>query len=280
MKDWTVKRVLVTPEVAEKWLAANNNPRRMRPAHIAFLSRVARSGSWGMDPSAIVFDWNGRLINGQHRLSMIVETGLSFPFVVIENANPGSAAHLDTGIMVRSLADTIALVDKAAVNTKGVAAVCQLLWRYSNTSIEDSDRLSGHEIVETFEEHPDVARSVRLVTNKPPCAGSNIAFVHYLGWTADPETADSWVSAIMTGETPIGCPARAIREYLLRTDSSFHGTKERGMLIRGLMRNFNSFRAREHYSKFVMNSGSEKIPVIRGCKVSRAAPETPREGDL
>lgn len=269
-KDWSVRKVLVTPELAAKWLARNVNPRKMRPAHVAFLCRIAQAGSWGMDASAIVFDWAGNLINGQHRLTMVVQTGMSFEFVVIVDADPACAPHLDTGIMVRSLADTIALVDKNAVNTTTVAAVCQLLWRYQNTSITDSARLSGHEIVETFEDHPDVVRSVRLLKTSSPCAGSNVAFVHYLAATADPAAADAWVNALMTGCTPIGCPARALREYLLKTESSFHGSKDRGMLIRGLMRNFNSFRAGESYARFVMNNGSEKVPVIQGCKVHRA----------
>jgi hypothetical protein len=68
----------VTPEMAKDWLSRADNQRPIRPTRVAQLVRDYHSDNLGPsgDPVAIGREDEGRLLlNGQHRLSMVVAVG-------------------------------------------------------------------------------------------------------------------------------------------------------------------------------------------------------------
>lgn len=270
-KTWTVRQVRVTPEIARTWLLRNKNPRKLRPHHVAFLCRVALSGAWGLDVNAIVFDWNGHLINGQHRLTMIAQTGIPQVFIVVEGADPEIAKHIDSGGMNRSMGDIIKMIDPKAAEPSIVAAVCSLVWRYQNTSLMDAHRIGGHEVSKVLSEHPGVVRSVSFIRGNLPCPKAPLAFVHYAAWTGAPVEADAWANAVTRGNTGLTCPARVLREYLLKNSQSWLGTTMRNTLMRGLVRCWNGFIDGERMERFQMFTRTTKIHEIRGCLIGRSA---------
>ena len=69
-----VETVTVTPEMAARWLSNNPHNRRINEARVNELCEKIRSGKWKPSPPIEVFD-TGRLWNGQHRLTAIVQTG-------------------------------------------------------------------------------------------------------------------------------------------------------------------------------------------------------------
>jgi len=66
--------VTVTPEMAARWLADNPHNRAIRKERVDELCEKIRSRKWKPNPPIEVFD-TGRLWNGQHRLTAIVQTG-------------------------------------------------------------------------------------------------------------------------------------------------------------------------------------------------------------
>ena len=72
------KIVTVTPEMALRWLSCNPHNRRISEERVAKLCEKIRLGEWSPNPPVEVFD-TGRLWNGQHRLTAIVETGETVP---------------------------------------------------------------------------------------------------------------------------------------------------------------------------------------------------------
>ncbi len=69
-----IETVTVTPEMAARWLADNPHNRQIRKKRVDELCEKIRSGKWKLSPPIEVFD-TGRLWNGQHRLTAIVQTG-------------------------------------------------------------------------------------------------------------------------------------------------------------------------------------------------------------
>lgn len=95
----SVSTVIVTPEIATRWLASNTFNRKLRPAKVARYASDMAAGRWTVDASMICFDTQGRLMNGQHRLHAIVASGASIPFVVMRNTPDEAMATMDTGAL-------------------------------------------------------------------------------------------------------------------------------------------------------------------------------------
>lgn len=68
--------VEVTPELAFDWLVQRNKVNRaIRNGHVADFVAIIKSGGWNPEAGVIMFDKDGNLLNGQHRLTAIVEAG-------------------------------------------------------------------------------------------------------------------------------------------------------------------------------------------------------------
>ena len=76
--------VYVTPELAKKWLTmANNFNRPIKQAVVDMYVRQIKSGLWRRTHQGIAFDANGILIDGQHRLMAIVNSGVTVPMPML-----------------------------------------------------------------------------------------------------------------------------------------------------------------------------------------------------
>jgi hypothetical protein len=60
--------VVVTPELASKWLARNKKNRRVYQGRVALYASQMASGEWHLTHQGIAFDELGNLVDGQHRL--------------------------------------------------------------------------------------------------------------------------------------------------------------------------------------------------------------------
>lgn len=65
---------MVTPEIAEKYLASSLGNRRIFRDHVVRFVRVIKEGLWDKEQGYIKFG-NGRLVDGHHRLRAIAESG-------------------------------------------------------------------------------------------------------------------------------------------------------------------------------------------------------------
>lgn len=69
--EWTY----VTPELAMEWLEYNfENNRSIKRSYVEKLKLEMTSGSFKVTHQAIAFDEGGKLIDGQHRLTAIMES--------------------------------------------------------------------------------------------------------------------------------------------------------------------------------------------------------------
>jgi hypothetical protein len=107
--------VVVTKEVAERWLKKNHpDNRAIRQPFVEALVRDQQMGDWRLTHQGAAFDSEDRLIDGQHRLSAIVQSGIACPMLVVWNkvsefhdpidrGRPRSMATV-TGIKTRDIA--------------------------------------------------------------------------------------------------------------------------------------------------------------------------------
>lgn len=91
------RSVLVTPELAAKWLESNKNNRRIQPERVKLYALVMQRGGWHFTHQGIAFFADGRLADGQHRLLAITQSKASVLMNVTHGLEVPAATVVDTG---------------------------------------------------------------------------------------------------------------------------------------------------------------------------------------
>lgn len=96
----------ITPSIAKLWLQRNiNNYRKVNKSHVHNLKRELTGGVWMATSQGIGFDTHGVLVDGQNRLTAIVESGVTVPNqLVVFNLPHDSKYKIDMG-RKRTLSD-------------------------------------------------------------------------------------------------------------------------------------------------------------------------------
>jgi hypothetical protein len=115
--------------MAAAWLALNESNRKLRQLSYERYAVDMAAKAWLLNGSSIVFDWNGKLKDGQHRLMACVLANESFVTVVVRNVDPDSAVGLDVGVR-RVLKDILHW--KGEKDTHNLAAVMTMSWRWQH----------------------------------------------------------------------------------------------------------------------------------------------------
>ena len=96
-RSFEVFLVTITKALATEWLTARNAVNRYkRPSVISQYTRDMAAKRWLLTGETISFDWNGQLINGQHRLQAVVESGQPMQALVVVGLDPAVRTVVDT----------------------------------------------------------------------------------------------------------------------------------------------------------------------------------------
>ena len=95
----------VTPEMAQRWLDnCNIGNRTLRSGWVNYLTDEIKSGNWQVTHQGIAIDNCGRLLDGQHRLSAIVNSGISINILVSISVPTDAFKAMDNGVK-RNMSD-------------------------------------------------------------------------------------------------------------------------------------------------------------------------------
>jgi hypothetical protein len=96
----------VTPEIAAEWLKKNVGNRPLNIAAVKRLARALTAGEYVLTHQGIAFDASGMLIDGQHRLHAVVESGVAIDLMVTRGVATQAREKIDTG-KVRTVAHVL-----------------------------------------------------------------------------------------------------------------------------------------------------------------------------
>lgn len=124
--------VTITPEMAASWLERNDINRPLRPDRVTQIAQAIRRGEWKVNGDTIKINPDGQILDGQHRLWAIVESGLSVMSAVVIGLDTGAQHTVDIGAR-RNLSDALRL--HGETNTNNLAAALNLfhLWRLGDS---------------------------------------------------------------------------------------------------------------------------------------------------
>jgi hypothetical protein len=159
--------VAITPKMAEQWLEKNTRNRPLRDATVKKYADDMRAGRWKLSPDAVAFSDADEIVNGQHRLWAIFESGRTITMAVMRGLDPSIVNVLDDHLK-RRLTDIIKLGHPGLSVTNKHAAVAAAMQEvaYELKGIEGSVFGSRQEQIDYVSKHyPAIDFAVRECFN-------------------------------------------------------------------------------------------------------------------
>jgi len=157
--------ILVTPELAVEWLALNVKNRAKRAWWVNSLSNMMQRGEWITTHQGIAFSKDGVLLDGQHRLEAIIESGIAQEMLVVTGLDNDAYKVLDNGIK-RTMSDL------TGINAR-TSEVCRILARMAfasrvHTSAEECLSVYNAGVGEVADDLMDYCgRQVKVYSSAP-----------------------------------------------------------------------------------------------------------------
>lgn len=212
--------VEMTPGKARKILERNDRNRGLRSDYVRQLAGAMERGEWVVNGEPIQIAEDGALLNGQHRLSAVVEAGVSVPMLVVRGLPTSARKTMDVGAR-RTLSDVLAL--HGETDTTNLGAVLGLLYRYrKGARLDYSSRTAptipqALDLLEEEEGLREALLAARHVHRETRMRLSVAALLLYLFEEVDPKAGQSFFDALCDpqGEEP-GSAVRRLRAHLDR----------------------------------------------------------------
>ena len=121
----------ITPELASHWLSKNTDNRKLRKYRAADLAEAMKDGKWASNGESISFDTRGVLVDGQHRLQAILNSGIRATIAVVLGVDPKARPTVDTGLK-RTASDNLTM--RGEMYATQLASTIQIWACYYNGS--------------------------------------------------------------------------------------------------------------------------------------------------
>lgn len=166
-KTITVEQLTIGPAEAKQLLEENRHNRNLRTSKVDQYARDMLSGNWHASAETIKFDWNGRMIDGQHRLNAVISAGVTVPMMVARGLDPKSQTVIDAGAK-RSSADALSFSGMAS-NTAIISAAARIGLRYDAGLLRTTESgfggsMSNSEVLAWVDENPSIIDAAALAS--------------------------------------------------------------------------------------------------------------------
>lgn len=157
----------ITPELAKKYLSLNKGNRNLTNKRVNFYVNQMKKGNWKLSPQGIAFDKSGNLLDGQHRLSAVVKSGITIDFVVSRGFDRDVFKVLDTG-KIRSAGDVFSIEGiKNYTNTAaGVNKYMKLKKGTGYDNNNNENNISNEDILNCYYERQEMFISSHQIASE------------------------------------------------------------------------------------------------------------------
>jgi hypothetical protein len=212
--------ILVTPEIAERYLEGQRRNRTLRRRQIEFLVRELQRGEWKFNGETLILDEDGQMLDGQHRCHSCIKSGVPFLTLVVRNISHKARDRIDTGSK-RTNGDILGMEGVTSPQLAAAVVAKLLQQRHNGDWWEANMRPSGHEVSSNLEEFPGIHQhfSVGKDLARQLGGGTSLWVVaRYLTFQIDEPTARLFWEKVVTGiGLEPGDPELRLRQRLLDT---------------------------------------------------------------
>lgn len=256
----TYERVLVTPEIAKRWLRSNaENQRGIKPAKITSYARDMATGSWDSDTGETIKFRADTLIDDQNRLLAVVEAGVPIEFDVARTTSDKAMIVIDTGA-TRTMGDSLKIAGshdrfRAAAILRWVALFDAGVRRGSGGALAPTNS----ELWDLYAKDPalyDAAAARGTDVQRAGLGtGSSAGTAYVLFVRIERDLALRFFDDLVSGAgLPVQHPVLTLRNRLTRTRMDRIARHEQLALY---VRAWNALRAGETPKVFLMTRGGE-----------------------
>lgn len=255
----------ISPEVASMMLKKNYNNRKLTKSNVTFLSKQMTEGKWLFDGQPIRFDKFGRLLDGQHRLNAVVNSGTTQSFLVVSGLDDSTFQVMDTG-KNRSGSDALSIMGVSYANS--ISACAKLVIKHNKGShgkTGSHSKITNSDIVEWYNNNREIE------TKAPKCQILSKAFMNvlsvsylmYLSLVFDErcvKDSEKFLNEVCHGTNiDSKSPTNVLRKYLISdklSKKSMSPTNKKALIFKA----WNAFRLGKSVSFLRWNSETEKFP--------------------
>lgn len=255
----------ITPAIAKDMIASTAiRQRTINRGNVEAIKRAIRAGQWTVNGEAIKLDVYGNLLDGQHRLTAVVETGITIETFVVRNVGTETFTTIDTGRMRRSYdvlgmigeADPMAL--SAAIRIAEPMLVDNKLPMSRKTVMSADDQIAFLELFPGIRQYASMAM---LAKSKGLARSLIWGTLFFIGErTGDHVAVQEFGRRVLLGHNlDAKSPEYALREYLLSRKA---GTdRDRNGMVVTIIRGWNAHRKGRSVSR-LQSAHDNVIPEV------------------
>lgn len=213
----------ITPAMAKLLLSRNDNNRRLHMPGVRKWAEALRRGEWKLNGEPVVIADTGELNDGQHRLSAVVETGISLKTFVVFGVARASRNTMGGGIK-RSPGQILGM--EGIANGVALAAALRMLINIREFTGNLNLERSVPTLKALLDKEPDISLSLHLATpvaKQFKVSGAAFVALHYMMAMKDRETADRFFELLgngAVGDDDPRHPITMLRERLIKNLAS------------------------------------------------------------
>lgn len=188
----------VTPEIAEEWLGKNQHNRNIRTTIVSAYARDMAAGRWRLSGEAVKFANTGELLDGQHRLHAVLESGAAVELLVVRGVDPAAQEVMDSGT-ARTAADALRLRGVSSYPVLASAARLCILIEAGRSPDAGGVKVTTPEILDFTESHPDLLPAVELASQYRNHIDVPLSVLAYAVWrlsTVNVEACNEFVHKV------------------------------------------------------------------------------------
>ncbi len=216
-----VEIVRITPELAAAWLANNTRNRPINRQHVARFVSTFLARDMVLNGETIIFSSDGVLLNGQHRLTACVRSGIDFDSVVVHGISPSAFDTID-GVKTRSTSDVLSMENIPDATRVAAAVQCLVSFVDRGGVLRESSGGGGTRkatprlTARVLAVHPGIIDSVRVMSHNSIMRNQHGFALHYLFGMSNKDLANDFACVLAEGSDDKHRPFNVFREQLIK----------------------------------------------------------------
>lgn len=255
----------ITPKQAQKYLQFNTNNRHLRKTLVSQYAKDMALGNWKLTHQGVAFNCDGTLLDGQHRLAAIVESGVTVQMLVARGVDSRNQLVMDDHAK-RSAGDALSLARNEKI-TQSHVAVMRAAVELSGAGNRRHQRLTKQQlddIVDVFRPAMEFIEA-KMPNNERGVTSAPVKAAIVLAWYYVKDVQRLAIFCdVLTGKLlPDGDGDRAavvLREWLLRTGMQSDIARREG--FKKTQRAIVAFQDRKDISKLYGTAEYYPWPLI------------------
>lgn len=259
--------ILVTPDMASDWLSYRNHPKN-RPLSKSVAGKYQadmESGRWALTPEGLIFDTDGYIISGQHRLKAVANSGKTIEFWVFPGESRDIFDVVDQGYK-RTAAHVLRVPH--AVSIANGARHLAALADADRWGMPRFPKITTPEILETYRAWPELswypteAHGVYSTTRIP--VGAHLAVLAQAARTTGIGRIFEWLDTLHTGANlNEGDPRLLLRTRFQAGVAVIGGANRRDLTYALIVKAWNAYAAATPLT-VLRWSRNEALPKVSG----------------